>query len=510
MMKSEAHSRTALFAAVALPIGFLIIYWPTLQELVNQWLGNEDYSHGLLIIPIVAYLIWQKRTELKKVEIRPDWRAFPLLLLAIFIFVVGELGAELFTTRVSMIVLIFGLVWFLCGPAVLKTLRFPLAFLFLMIPLPGLIHRNLTFPLQLFSSAGSVALLQALKVSVFREGNVIDIGTTQLQVVEACSGLRYILPLFTLGVLLAYYGQKVWWKRLLLAGAAVPIAVLANVARIGGTGLIATRWGSEAAESFFHGFSGWLVFMVCAGLYVLLNLLLHRLPGSVGAPQSVEKPSPVHRAVTWPAVLAAFIVVLLTAPAVAYLGEVSVRPLRQPLTEFPTTFHGWTGKTSFMDPKLWERVGGQDYVLIDYAKEKEGPINFYVAYYEHQKKGGDFIHSPNLCLPGAGWFIDENQPRQIGTEDPGQRGLKFNELVISKNGVSQVVYFWFQGRDRNFTSEYSAKFYLVWDGLWRRRTDGALVRLTMPLGPETTLESARRILDPFALKASRTLQEFLP
>jgi len=101
-----------------------------------------------------------------------------------------------------------------------------------MVPLPGMIHRNLTFPLQLFSSAGSVALLHLLKIPVFREGNVIDIGATQLQVVEACSGLRYILPLFTLGVLLAYYGQKVWWKRLVLAGAAVPIAVLANVARI--------------------------------------------------------------------------------------------------------------------------------------------------------------------------------------------------------------------------------------------------------------------------------------
>jgi EpsI family protein len=163
-----------------------------------------------------------------------------------------------------------------------------------------------------------------------------------------------------------------------------------------------------------------------------------------------------------------------------------------------------------MDPKVWEKVGGQDYVIIDYLKEKEGAINFYVAYYEHQKKGGDFIHSPNLCLPGAGWFIDQNQPRHLAAENPGHRGLKFNELVISKSGVSQLVYFWFQGRDRNFTSEYAAKFYMVWDGLWRRRNDGALVRLTMPLGPKTSLESARLVMDPFALAASRTLEEFLP
>jgi exosortase D (VPLPA-CTERM-specific) len=510
MMKSRPNSRAGLFAAVALPIGFLIIYWPTLQGLVKQWLRSEDYSHGLLIIPIAAYLVWQKRSELKKVEIRPDWRALPLLLLGVFIFVVGELGAELFTTRVSMIVLIFGLVWFLCGTAVVKTLRFPLAFLFLMLPLPGMIHRTLTFPLQLFSSAGSVALLQAINIPVFREGNIIDIGTIQLQVAEACSGLRYVLPLFTLGVLLAYFGQKAWWKRLILAGAAIPIAVLANVARIAGTVLIATRWGSEAAESFFHGFSGWLVFMACTGLYLLLNFLLHHFRGRAGAPQHVERPSPVYRAVTWPAALAAFIVVLLTGPAVAYLGEVSVRPLRQPLKQFPTAFHGWTGKSYLMDPKIWERVGGQDYVMIDYVKEKEALVNFYVAYYEHQKKGGDFIHSPRLCLPGAGWFIDENRPRQLAGENPGHRELKFNELVISKDGENHLVYFWFQGRDRNFTSEYAAKFYMVWDGFWRRRTDGALVRLTMPLAPGTTVESARLIMDPFALNASRTLQEFLP
>jgi exosortase D (VPLPA-CTERM-specific) len=489
---------------------FLIIYWPTLQGLVKQWLRSEDYSHGLLIIPIVGYLIWQKRAELRMVDIRPEWRALPLLLFAIFIFVVGELGAELFTTRISMIVLIFGLVWFLCGTAVIKVLRFPLAFLFLMIPLPGMIHRNLTFPLQLFSSAGSVGVLHALGISVFREGNVIDIGATQLQVVEACSGLRYILPLFTLGVLLAYFGQKAWWKRLILAGAAIPIAVLANVARIGGTGLIATRWGSEAAESFFHGFSGWLVFMACAALYLVLNSLLHKLPGGAVAAKGAAGRSHARRGLTWSSVLTAFIVVLVTAPAVAHLGEVQVRPLRQPLSDFPEAFHGWSGTKSFMDAKLWEKVGGQAYVMIDYVKEKEGLINFYVAYYEHQKKGGDFIHSPRLCIPGAGWYIDQNRERQLTAANPGHLELKFNELVISKDGVRQLVYFWFQGRDRNFTSEYAAKFYMVWDGLWRRRTDGALVRLTMPLGPGASVESARLVMDPFALSASQKLLEFLP
>jgi exosortase len=127
-MQIMKHNRAALFAAFALPIGFLVIYWPTLAGLLQQWLNSEDYSHGILIIPIVAYLVWHKRGELRKVDIRPQWRALPVLIFAIFVFVVGELGAELFTIRVSMIFMVFGLVWFLCGTAALRVLLFPLCF----------------------------------------------------------------------------------------------------------------------------------------------------------------------------------------------------------------------------------------------------------------------------------------------------------------------------------------------------------------------------------------------
>jgi EpsI family protein len=166
-----------------------------------------------------------------------------------------------------------------------------------------------------------------------------------------------------------------------------------------------------------------------------------------------------------------------------------------------------------MDPQIWERVGGQDYVIIDYSRERWPPINLYVAYYEHQRKAGDFIHSPRLCLPGAGWFIEENSSRRIGLRgNPGQdgRALEINDLLISKAGVRQLVYFWYQGRGRNFTSEWTAKFYMVWDGIFRRRTDGALVRVITPIPPGATAQAARDILDPFAVAASETLEQHLP
>jgi EpsI family protein len=206
--------------------------------------------------------------------------------------------------------------------------------------------------------------------------------------------------------------------------------------------------------------------------------------------------------------LVALALILITPPVVNRLGHVPPRPLKQPLANFPLTFEGREGRSQVMDAAMWEQVGGQSYFMAVYDREGAVPLNFYVAYYEFQRKSGDFIHSPKLCLPGAGWFIDLNHTRTIGNADTGE--LHFNELVTRKGEDSQLVYFWYQGRERNFTNEFSAKFWMVWDGIWRRRTDGALVRLVMPMDGQGRLEEARREMDRFALAAARELDRFLP
>jgi exosortase D (VPLPA-CTERM-specific) len=510
--KSDIVTRNWYITAVIVLVCLVFSYWATIQKLVSQWLGSEDYSHGILIVPIAVYLIWERRRELRAADIGSDWRALPVLLLAIFVFIAGELGAELFTTRFSMLVFVAGLTWFLFGLRVLRILRFPLAFLFLMLPLPGFIYRNITFPLQLISSAGAVNFMQALGISAFREGNVIDLGYTRLQVVEACNGLRFILPLFTLGVLFAYFGLKAVWKRILLIAATIPIAIFANVFRIAATGFIGRYWGQKAAEGFFHSFSGWAVFMLSVGLFVGLTLILRKIPKRPKEKKAVFKEAPAARgvrAITWPSLLTALGIILATPLVVDYLGAVPPIPLKKPLTEFPLEFQERSGRKSFMDAQTWEQVGGQAYLNIDYLRENAAPINFYVAYYEYQRKAGDFIHSPKLCLPGGGWFIERNSRRRLA-HNPGNAALKFNELVIEKGGMRQLTYYWYQGRGRNFTSEYDAKFYMVWDGIWRRRTDGALVRLIMPLLSDMSVEEGRRVLDAFALEASSELKQYLP
>ena len=495
-------------------IGCLVaVYWPLIQGLVQQWINNQDYSHGLVILPVTIYLIWQKRDELKSVGYAPDWRALLLLAVGSLVYILGELGAELFTTRLSMLILVVGFVWLLFGLKVVSILRFPLGFLFLMLPLPGFIYRNVTFPLQLISSRWSVELLQNLGIAAYREGNVIDLDFMVLQVVEACNGLRYILPLFSLGVLFSYFLQKTLWKRFVLVAATIPISVVANVFRIAGTGITAMYLGEDAARGFFHDFSGWLVFVFCLGLFAVLNGTLRFIPDGPPRTRKKGKKETFHRIPTrrtsWTLVAAAAGIVLATPVLVGSLGEVPPVPIAKALDEFPLDFEGYSGTRATMDPAMWERVGAQEYIIVNYEQPAMTPINFYVAYYEYQRKGGDFVHSPRLCLPGAGWLIEKNRVRELAPS-PGAESLKLNELIISKGGARQIVYFWYQGRGRNFTNEFAAKFYMVWDGLFRRRTDGALVRVVMPMDKDQSVQAARQITDPFALAASAELKGYLP
>lgn len=487
-----------------------------LSGLYWQWTNNEDYSHGLLILPVSLFLVWEKRKEILALTPTIDWRGLLIMVAAVGLFTVGELGAELFTTRAAIITFFIGAVWWLYGYPVIRVMAFPLLLLYLMLPLPGFVHRNLTFPLQLIASSVSVDILNTLGFLAYREGNVIDMGFSQFQVVEACNGLRFILPLLCLGVIFAFYRPMVWWKRMVLVVITIPLAVVTNVFRIAGTGILAHYFGVEVAHGFFHDFSGWAVFMVCFVLFLGVAFLLSRFPGKVRFRESKAvrqtESAAVNVKTRWVITGAALAICFLSPMVVGVLGDVSPMALKKDFDGFPLDLGGRTGEKGRIEANIWEQVGGQEYTIIDYRQPGKPPINFYTAFYEYQKKAGDFIHSPRLCLPGAGWHIHSNRVRTLQTGSNSAYGgrLKINELIIEKSGYWQLAYFWYQGRDRNFTSEWAAKFYMVWDGIFRRRTDGALVRVISPMASEDQVDAVRADLDAFAVLASRTLDEYLP
>ena len=254
-----------------------VLYGHIGLRLVNDWYTLPDFSHGFLIPFFAAYLLWHQRVVLLSVPSRPSWNGLWLFIGGLLLLLVGVFGADLFLSRVSFILLAMGITWTLCGLAVVKQIRFVFLVLLLGIPLPTLVMNQITFPLQILSSQSASILLPMAGVPVFREGNVIQLASIQLEVAEACSGIRSLLSLFTLSVIYGYFLEKSTWKRVTLALASIPIAVAANAVRIFGTGICVQYWNPDKALGFFHEFSGWLMFLVSLtclyGVHRLLTFL---------------------------------------------------------------------------------------------------------------------------------------------------------------------------------------------------------------------------------------------
>lgn len=249
------------------------LYFHILVHLAAQWATDPNFSHGFFVPAFSLFLLWQNRSTLSKVPTAPSFWGLPILFLAVAVLLLGVLGAELFLSRVSLLLLIAGLVVFFRGWGFLRAVLFPLCFLLLMIPIPVIVFNQITFPLQILASKVAAATLPLAGVPVLREGNVINLPAMPLEVAEACSGIRSLLSLTTLAIIYGYLMERRIWVRVVLALASIPIAVAANSFRIVGTGLLVQYWDPDKAQGFFHEFSGWLVFVVS----LLMLYLLHQL-----------------------------------------------------------------------------------------------------------------------------------------------------------------------------------------------------------------------------------------
>ena len=250
------------------------LYAGILTRLFFQWVGpasDPNFEHGIFVPLFSLFVLWQDRQRLKTIPIRPSWSGLLLVILGMLMLVLGVLGAELFFSRTSLLILIAGLVVLFAGWQFFRAILFPWAFLILMIPIPNLILQHITFPLQLQASQLSTDLLRLVGVPVLREGNQIILANLPLNVAEACSGIRSLLTLLTLAIIYGYLMETRMWVRLVLACAAVPIAVAANVVRIFGTGLLVQYGDADKAEGFYHALGGWLIFVVALLLFFAVH-----------------------------------------------------------------------------------------------------------------------------------------------------------------------------------------------------------------------------------------------
>jgi exosortase len=277
-------------AALVIGAGVVWLYGDVLSSLVRQWASDDDYSHGFFVLPLAVFFAWERRAALARAVVQPSSTGVVLLALSLLVFLAGIFGAELFLTRVSLIGVLAGAVLFVWGREHFKVLIFPLAFLLLMVPLPEIIFNQIAFPLQLIASRVGETAISLAGIPVLREGNVLQLPYTNLEVAEACSGIRSLISLLMLAIVLGYFTESRVGARVAIAVAAIPIAILANASRVAGTGL-ASHWISPAAaEGFFHTFSGWLMFVVAfVGLLTVQQAIARVRFGAVRPrPVSVE------------------------------------------------------------------------------------------------------------------------------------------------------------------------------------------------------------------------------
>lgn len=524
---SANHSNKTPVWKISLPIWGLLLLAALFATalfhesvfLMVKWWEKEEYSHGYLIPPIVAFLIWQKKNELEKIRFDGSWIGVFVAVFSMLLFYAGELNAPYIVTQYGYLLALVGIALSLMGRQGTKVIWAPLLIMVFMVPLPNIIYRELSAELQLVSSQIGVAVIRLFDISVYLEGNVIDLGSYKLQVVEACSGLRYLFPLMTLGFIAAYFFQAAFWKRALIFISSLPITVLMNSFRIGLIGVTVEYWGPEMADGFLHDFEGWVVFMGCTAVLVLEMWVL-AMVGKDRRPLrevfGLEFPdaTPEGAVVTRRTIPTQLLVVLgiLVAVLVASTQidkKQEIIPDRPIFAEFPAQIGKWKGKRDQLERIYIDELKFDDYIMSDYTDGSGMPINFYVAYYGSQATGQS-SHSPKNCLPGGGWQIKSSSTRKIPGVMVDGIPLVVNRYLIRKEEATQLVYYWFQGRGRITTNEYFVKWYLFWDALTKQRTDGALVRLTVyvPPGEDVALADAR--LQSFAEEIERVLPQYIP
>ena len=268
--------RAAIIGAAATTAAATAIFAPVLYYMFLHWGAVADYSHGYLIAPLSAYFIWERRKKLARTPIEPSWYGVIPLALGALALTIGRLGVELMSMRVSFVLTLIGLQMLLLGLPMIRVLAFPLCFLFLMVPLPQSLVNVVAFPLQLIAADLAVETLHWFDVPVLREGNILILPNYRLFVHEACSGLRSLVALGTLGVLFAYFFRKSWFERILLVASTIPIAILVNAMRVALTGVLTYVWGPEMAEGAIHQTEGFFTFGMAFALLMLEATLVSR------------------------------------------------------------------------------------------------------------------------------------------------------------------------------------------------------------------------------------------
>lgn len=494
-----------LLLAASIVAGF----WPFIQGMVERW-DTEDSNYCYLVVPLFLYLCWEKHVQFKFSEFSLSHKGWAVFAAAMGLILVGELGSAETLIYIGLWCLVVAAMVVLYGVQRLRRLWFELLILAFMVPMPPFIIRTFTANLKLLATSFAVNLLRLFDISVLQDGNIIDIGVQQLQVIDACSGLRYVVPMFLFALLLGHLYGKGRMPRLLLMAFVMPMAILINGLRIFITAVLYVKGYPELAENFFHDFAGLALFLIAGGGLLGLLLLFNRWIPSSASHQGWQDQGGDGRSKQ--AIVAAILYCALLFGggwSLHYVQAGQVIPQRQTFENFPLQIDGWQGRREYIAQEILEQLWADDYVNVVFTRPDRPGQQIYllVPYYSYQKTRHT-AHAPQSCLLGGGWHLSGTEDRQITVQPT--KDITIRTMLLQKGDSHMMAGYFFLGRGRDVVSPWMNKFYLLWDALGKRRTDGALVRVEMVVAENQLSATANQDMENFITQLWKILPNYVP
>ncbi|MEL6113356.1 MAG: VPLPA-CTERM-specific exosortase XrtD [Pseudomonadota bacterium] len=507
----------------------LFVFRDAIANLFERWGTQDELSHSYFIPVISGWLIWSNKDAIMASAGRGGVAAVGLGFLAGFMLLAGQLTHAFILQQLGFVVAIAALVAGYGGRSMLAICAVPVLYLLFAVPPPFWLITNLSWNFQRMSSELGVAMIQAMNIPVYLSGNVIDLGTYQLAVAEACSGLRYLFPFLSLGFLAAYLFKGTWWQKAIIFLSTIPITILMNSLRIAITGILVQAYGTSHTEGFLHFFEGWVVFLLClAALFGVISLFCVVLPPRTNPLDEMGVPALSPRQPTTGGLplaampeqfrggaalitIAALFVVTAGLAKIVTVDKL-ITPERQVFAAFPGEFRGWRAEIQPIDSEVAEVLGADDSLVVNMTSPEGELYNVYMAYLTARRDGRSW-HSPRQCIPGGGWQVtDFSVVAADEAAIPADERLPFayNRMVIEYNGTKRVIYYWYDQRGQQFANEYIMKMSVIWDTLTRQRADGALVRLMAPVAKGNDVAATDKQLRAMARKIRTVLPKYIP
>jgi exosortase A len=491
----------------------VLLYWPTIVATVSQW-KTSAFSHGFVVIPISAYLVWSRRNRLALLKPIPTFSALPFLALFALGWLLGQLTATAVLQEFCLVAMIVVSVWGVVGTVVARALLLPLAFLIFAVPIgEGLIPK-----LQDFSAWLAVKMLDLSSVPVLLEGRFISVPSGRWEVAEACSGLRYLTSSLAIGFLYAGLVYRSWIRRIgfLLASALVPI--LANGIRVYGIVLLAHISGNQLAAGVDHLLYGWLFFTIVMLLLFSVGFWWREKPQTEVASLAVSTPNSrdlaqyhaareeLRNSAKRTALYATlFFLVIGLAPLsfrLVWSQPAGIQPvdLLAPLASLP-----W--RITSNDVYAWRpSFPASNAELIGSYESHEQAVKLYLAYYASGRRDTKLVSSINSLFDRTVWWRTGEEETAVTLA--GQ-SFYVHQTFIRSARQSLVVWSWYWVDGKFTDNDYVAKLLLARARFVRSRQGAAAILIATedPPGPQRAPEVLKEFLDHIALEKSLSLRE---